>query len=168
MSIIFIRQGPAPGGAGISLFLAAAVLALVYAAPGAPLRAQTRPFVSVTSRHDFAATLQKLAAAARDNRIGVVTRASAQRGAASIGVKIPGNQVWGLFAPRFAVRMLRASVAAGFEAPVRLYIIEAPGGMVTVRYRKPSVVFAPYRNKELDAMARELDTIFRRVTDAVR
>jgi uncharacterized protein (DUF302 family) len=64
--------------------------------------------------------------------------------------------------------MLGASVEAGIEAPVRLYIVESPEGKVSVSYVKPSVVFAPYGNKALDAMARELDSLFERIVAAVR
>jgi len=138
------------------------------AALSQPATAQTAPFVEVRSSHDFETTLSRLQAAMRQNKLGLVTRASAQQGAASLGLKIPGNQVWGLFAPRYAVRMLKASVPAGFEAPVRLYIVEAPDGHVTVRYRKPSVVFGPYKHPDLDAMAKELDALFENIAGAVR
>lgn len=127
-----------------------------------------RERVRIASRHDFQATLDVLTQAARDNRLGIVTRASAQAGAKAIGVAIPGNQVWGLFHPRFAVRMLKASVEAGVEAPIRLYITEAADGAVTVSYQKPSVVFAPYGNADLDAMAVELDALFARIAGSVR
>lgn len=158
------RSGPLSSPVSLLLLI---LLALTLGGTREAL-GQTPPFEQVESRFDFRVTLKKLEAAAKQNKIGLVTRASATRGAASIGVKIPGNQVWGLFAPRFAVRMLTASVAAGFEAPVRLYIVEAPDGKVSLRYRKPSQVFKPYRNAELDAMALELDGIFARVTGALR
>jgi len=144
------------------------VMLLLQAAPHRTAFGQAPPFIKVVSRFDFQATLKTLQAAARRNRLGIVTRASAQRGAAAIGVKLPGNQVWGLFAPRFAVRMLKANVDAGYEAPIRLYIVEAPDGRVTVRYRKPSVVFKPYGHPSLDAMAAELDVLFARVVSSVR
>ena len=148
-------------------FLLAAMLFLPATHHGIAF-GQTPPFIKVESRLDFQATLKTLQAAAKRNRLGIVNRANAQRGASSIGVKIPGNQVWGLFAPRFAVRMLKANVDAGYEAPIRLYIVEAPGGRVTVRYRKPSVVFKPYGHPGLDAMAAELDVLFARVVASVR
>lgn len=138
------------------------------ALPHGTASGQTSPNIKVESRFDFQATLKTLQAAAKRNRLGIVNRANAQRGAAAIGVKIPGNQVWGLFAPRFAVRMLRADVDAGYEAPIRLYIVEATDGRVTVRYRKPSVVFRTYRNSALDKMAAELDGLFARVVASVR
>lgn len=55
----------------------------------------------------------------------VVARASASRGAASRGVTIPGNAVVEVFRNDYAVRMLNESVAAGYEAPLRFYPVEA-------------------------------------------
>ncbi|MDH3468295.1 MAG: DUF302 domain-containing protein, partial [Gammaproteobacteria bacterium] len=66
----------------------------------------------------------RLETAINDNRMGLVARASATAGANSIGVTIPGNTVIMVFNPKFAVRMLEASVAAGIEAPIRYYITE--------------------------------------------
>jgi uncharacterized protein (DUF302 family) len=124
--------------------------------------------VRIASRHDFQATLKVLSQALKKNKMGLVTRASAQAGAKKLGIAIPGNQVWGIYHPRFAVRMLKASVEAGFEAPIRIYITEAKGGAVTVSYKKPTMVFAPYGNAQLNEMARELDGIFARIAGSVR
>lgn len=107
--------------------------------------------------------VRRLDAAVKDNKMGLVTRASATGGAASIGKTIPGNMVVGVFRPDFAVRMLEASVAAGIEAPLRFYITENADGTATLTYRTPSAVFAPYEVPALDEMARELDTIFARI-----
>lgn len=150
-----------------ALTLATVTLATV-ALPGAALAHDPREREVIHSRHDFQATLRVLQASLKKNRMGLVTRASAQAGAKSLGVSIPGNQVWGLFAPKFAVRMLKASVEAGIEAPVRLYITEAPGGAVTVSYLKPTAVFAPYGNAALNTMAKELDAIFARIVADIR
>lgn len=89
----------------------------------------------------------------------VVARASASRGAATRGVSIPGNAVIEVFRNDFAVRMLKESVAAGYEAPLRFYVIEREPGSALV-YRTPSAVFAPYGGEGLKAMAAELDEIF--------
>ena len=72
---------------------------------------------------------------------------------------IPGNAVVMVFRNDFAVRMLAASVDAGAEAPLRLYITETADGSTAVAWRKPSAVFAPYGVPALDAMAAELDPI---------
>lgn len=152
-----------------SRFQAAGVVLLLALLMGAPaVAAGPLPRASIASRFDFAATLERLQNAVGSNGLGVVTRANAQAGARSLGLSIPGNQVWGLFGPRFAVRMLTANVEAGIEAPLRLYIVESPEGKVTVSYVKPSVVFAPYGNEELDTMAQELDSLFERIVTAVR
>lgn len=95
--------------------------------------------------------------------MGIVARASATLGAKSIGVTIPGNMVIMVFRPDFAVRMLKASVPAGIEAPLRLYVTEDANGKATLTYRTPSNVFAPYRNPDLDKMAGELDAILSRI-----
>ncbi len=65
-----------------------------------------------------------------------------------------------VYRPDFAVCMLKASVEAGFEAPIRIYVVEQDGGMARVSYIKPSDVFADYNSVALDEMAKELDAIF--------
>jgi len=105
----------------------------------------------------------RLEIAIKDNRMGLVARASATAGANSIGVTIPGNTVIMVFNPKFAVRMLEASVAAGIEAPIRYYITENDDGTATLTYRKPSSVFEPYENEALNEMAAELDVIFEKI-----
>lgn len=158
------RRGP-PRPA--RMLLAVLALGLLLAAR-VDARAQTAPYEQVPSRLGYAATVQRLEAAVADSPLNIVTRASATLGARALGVKIPGNLVLGLFAPQYAVRMLRASVDAGFEAPIRLYVVEDAAGRVQVRYRKPSVVFAPYGQPELDALARELDAAFAAIVASVR
>jgi uncharacterized protein (DUF302 family) len=98
----------------------------------------------------------------------VLCKASASQGAAARGIKIPGNAVLMVFRNDYAIRMLQASVAAGFEAPIRLYVTENGGGSATLTYRKPSAVFRPYGNEALDKMAIELDAVFDKIaSDAV-
>ena len=150
----------------MSMALAIALLATIFST--AAQAHDPRERVRITSRHGFQSTLKMLEQAAKKNKIGIVNRASAQAGAKRIGVTIPGNQVWGLYHPRFAVRMLKADTDAGYEAPIRLYITESASGRVTVSYIKPSMVFAPYGNSDLDEMARELDAIFSKVANSVR
>ena len=83
-------------------------------------------------------------------------------------VEIPGNGVYGVFRNDFAVRMLRASVPAGIEAPLRIYVTEYADGTSRLTYRKPSAVFKPYGSADLDGMAAELEEIFAKIiADAV-
>lgn len=103
---------------------------------------------------------QQLIAAIKKNKMGLVSKASATHGAASIGITIRGNRVFGVFHPKFAVRMLAASVEAGIEAPIRIYLYENDDGTANITYKKPTDVFKPYGNEALDQMAGELDLIF--------
>jgi uncharacterized protein (DUF302 family) len=120
------------------------------------------------SRHGFDQTVSRLEQAIKDNGMGLVAQASASRAAAGRGVKIPGNAVLMVFRNDYAVRMLKASIPAGIEAPLRLYVTENADGTTSVSYRTPSAVFATYAHPELDAMARELDPVFEKIVrDAV-
>ena len=117
------------------------------------------------ARHSYANLIERLGAAVKANKMGLVTRASATLGAKALGKTIPGNMVIGVYHPRFALRMLEASIAAGIEAPIRFYITENADRTATLSYKKPTAVFAPYADggEKLTAMARELDTIFAKI-----
>ena len=117
------------------------------------------------TRHSYANLIERLAAAIKANKMGLVTRASATLGAKSLGKTIPGNMVIGVYSPRFAVRMLAASIPAGIEAPIRFYVTENADGTATLGYKTPTAVFAPYADggEKLMRMARELDAIFAKI-----
>jgi uncharacterized protein (DUF302 family) len=77
---------------------------------------------------------------------------------AAFGETVAGNRVFLFFRPDLARRMLAASVAAGIEAPIRVYVTETPAGGALVTYRRPSHVFGAYDRPELLTLGRELDT----------
>jgi len=122
------------------------------------------------TKHGFKALVKRLDAAIAKHKMFAVTRASASIGASRREVKIKGNMIVGVYRNDFAVRMLAASVPAGIEAPIRFYITENADGSASLAYRKPSVVFAPYKGgAKLKALAAELDTIFADIArDAAR
>ena len=125
--------------------------------------------LTLASPHNFQTLSARVEAAIKAQKMGLVATASASAGAAGRGVKIPGNAVLMVFRNDYAVRMLQASLNAGIEAPIRLYLTENPDGTASLSYRAPSTVFAPYHNAQLDAMAKELDPVFERIVqDAVR
>lgn len=144
-----------------------AVLGLLFSAAFfGTAQAQQAPapaLVSVRTAQSFDAAVSSLERAIADNGMGLVAQASASRGAAARGVRIRGNAVLMVFRNDYAVRMLEASVAAGIEAPLRIYVTEGPDQSTTIGYRRPSEVFAPYRNAALDRMARELDPVFEKI-----
>ena len=144
-------------------------LAIVAAEPA--LADNPTPYpgtVTLRSEHTFDELVARLEKSIEANKMGLVAQASASRGAAARGLKIPGNAVLMVFRNDYAVRMLASSVPAGFEAPLRLYVTVGQDGKASVTYRRPSAVFAPYQNAELDKLARELDPVFEKIVrDAV-
>jgi uncharacterized protein (DUF302 family) len=119
--------------------------------------------ITVKTQTPFLAYVGKLKSAIKANKLGIVAEACATCGAKAIGVTIPGNRVIMVFAPNFAVRMLKASEAAGIEAPLRLYVTEQTDGSAKLTYRLPSHTFALYAVPALDQMAGELDGIIANV-----
>lgn len=117
----------------------------------------------IDTRHAFPMLVERLEQAVEVQGMNVVNVASASDGAKALGVSIPGNRVVGVFRNDLAQRMLKASVAAGIEAPIRFYVTENPDGTGTLSFHEPSSVFAPYFAEGGDALktlASELDGIF--------
>jgi uncharacterized protein (DUF302 family) len=141
-----------------------ALCSAVAAAPPSPATAQDGR-VTVKSIAPFDRVAEALERAVTDEKMALVCHANAQRGAAARGVTLKGNQVLMVFRNDFAVRLLAADPAAGFEAPIRIYVYENVDGTATVSYIPPSVLLAPYRHSEVQAVARELDGIFKTIVD---
>lgn len=120
-------------------------------------------WVVIRSAHDFGTLVDRVKSAVKTAPIAIVTQASASDGARAQGLEIAGNRVFGLFRNDYARRMLDASVAAGIEAPIRLYVTENQDGTATLSYKSPTTVFAPYADEggaKLAALATELDGVF--------
>lgn len=137
----------------------------------APLAPRTGWVVKATS-HAFPDLVAKLEAAIKANNMGLVNAASASEGAKAQGITIPGNRVVGVYRNDYARRMLAASIPAGIEAPIRIYLTENSDGTATLSYRTPLAVFAPYlegAGPDLRKIAEELEPIFARIVeDAAR
>lgn len=147
-----------------TLFVLGYAAALVTSAAGAGGNDSPYPGTrTIKSGYGFSETVARLERSIEANKMGLVARASASAGAAARGVTIPGNAVLMVFRNDYAVRMLAASIPAGIEAPLRIYITEDADGKASVTYRAPTAVFAAYGNAQLDEMAKELDPIFARV-----
>ena len=107
--------------------------------------------------------LARTTAAIKAEKMGLVTQASASAGAKGQGIDIPGNRVLGVYRNDYARRMLKASIAAGIEAPIRFYVTENDDQTATLSYKTPSIVFEPYMadgGEELRDLAIELDVVF--------
>ena len=147
---------------GVAIVLASISPAIAYAEVATPYPGT----ITIKTSKSYGVLVKSLTAAIKANKMGLVARASATMGAKSIGKTIPGNMVIMVYRPDFAIRMLKASVPAGIEAPIRFYITENPDtGTATLTYRTPSSVFNPYKNAALDEMAKELDAIFAKIAN---
>jgi uncharacterized protein (DUF302 family) len=145
--------------AGAIVVLALGVSAPVFAGNPTPYPGTK----VIKTKYSFSELRDRLENAVSANKMYVVTMASASAGAARRGIKIPGNLVIGVYRNDFAVRMLKASVSAGIEAPLRFYVTENGDGTATLTYREPSAVFGVYESPELDKMAKELDAIWAKI-----
>ena len=142
-----------------------AALVLLTTAHATLAEIPQRPgWVTIATKHGYAELITRVKQAANTHKLGIVSQASATIGAKKVlGKTIPGNMVIGLYHPRFAVPMLEASVAAGIEAPIRVYITENSDQTASLSYKTPSHVFAPYMaesGNKLKALATELDAVF--------
>jgi uncharacterized protein (DUF302 family) len=153
-------------------------LALALALLPLPALAETPQIAAMTARDGwqvidstkpYAALVEAVKAATTANKMGVVTEAGPTDAAKALGVTLPGNRVIGVFAPRFAVRVLPLSTAAMIEAPIRFYITEDADGSSTLAWKTPSHVFAPYMAEagpDLATIAAELDATFAAIAAA--
>jgi uncharacterized protein (DUF302 family) len=156
----------------LNAFCLLILLPLLAASPArADMMAAPEGWKVMQTPHGYADLVARLEKAIADNKMGLVTKASAKVGAKQqLNQDIPGNTVIGVYRPDFAVRMLEASIPAGIEAPIRFYVTENADGSATLSYKTPSFVFAPYADggEALKALAVELDAIFAKIAaDAV-
>jgi uncharacterized protein (DUF302 family) len=152
------------------LLIRSLLLAVFFAVPAAAaeLPDALPGWVIERTGQGYAELIDQVDTAVAASPLNVVTRASATVGAKSLGQDIPGNMVMGVFAPRFAIRLLEASVAAGIEAPLRLYITENPDGSATLSCKTAAHVLAPYAQEggqKLTALAAELDAILEQIVE---
>ncbi|MGB0505768.1 MAG: DUF302 domain-containing protein [Pikeienuella sp.] len=105
--------------------------------------------------------ISRVKAAVKVEGLFVVTQAGPTGAAKKRGITIPGNRVIGVYNNVYAVRMIRASVAAMIEAPIRFYVTEDEDG-ATLSYKTPSYLFSPYADDSPEVMkiATELDEKF--------
>ncbi|MEO0402695.1 MAG: DUF302 domain-containing protein [Pseudomonadota bacterium] len=146
-----------------------AALAVIMCAQIANAEMVPRIGWSVTpTTKSYAQLIDAVKAAAKSNKMGVVTQAGPTSAAKNRGITIPGNRVIGLFNNVYAVNILTLSTAAMIEAPVRVYVTENRDGTATLSYKLPSDVFAPYLSEAgpaLATLAQELDGIFAAIND---
>ena len=137
-----------------ALFISSSVLAQMAPRDGWAVHPTDKPYAQL---------IDDVKAAAKANKMGIVTQAGPTGAAANRGVTIPGNMVSGIFNNLYAVRILEHSTAAMIHAPIRMYVTENADGTATLSYITPSNLLMPYMaeaDPDLSAAASELDEIF--------
>ncbi len=123
--------------------------------------------LELASSDGFDRTVERVEQAIEANGMFRIATASASRAAAEQSITISGDAVILVFRNDFARRILAADPAAGIEAPLPIHVRGVPGGAL-VSWKRPSDVYARYRQPTIDDAARELDAIFAKiVSDAV-
>lgn len=139
-------------------------VALLLSAPlAAEVRWPAEGWEARTTPLSYSELLSALKEAVEAEEMAVVTEAGPTEAAANRGVTIPGNRVVGVFRNDYAVEILKLSVPAMIEAPIRFYVTENEDGSATLSWKTPSHVFAPYveqAGSELESVAEELDAVF--------
>lgn len=150
-------------------WIVAATLTAVTSSAAAQSIAPREGWAVAETNKPYAELVEAVKSAITAEGFGVVTEAGPTEAAKNRGVEIPGNRVIGAFNNVYAVRILRLSVPAMIEAPVRFYVTEEPDGTATLSYKTPSLVFAPYFGEggpELENIAGELDAAFAEISSA--
>lgn len=148
------------GGAARGFVLAVMVLLCGFPATGRAADARLPETATVAVDRGFDDVLARVEQAVERQSMLRIATASASRGAAARGIKIPGNAVVLVFRNDFAVRLLGANVAAGIEAPMRIYVTENADGRTAIIYPLPSAVLAPYGGHGVAELGVELDRVF--------
>lgn len=141
---------------------------LILALPVAAEMAHREGWSVAQTGKPYEQLIDDVKAAAKANKMGIVTQAGPTGAAKNRGITIPGNRVIGIFNNVYAVNILNLSTAAMIEAPIRMYVTENTDGTATLSYKLPSTVFAPYIDEAgpgLATMAAELDAIFATISD---
>lgn len=106
--------------------------------------------------------IEDLTASVEAEGLRVVSHINGQANAARLGIDAALDQIIEVFHPRYAVQVWQACKPAGLDIPLRIHIYDDGAGLM-LAYRKPSDVFAPYQNPQLNDIGRQLDQIFARI-----
>ena len=109
---------------------------------------------SVAGAYDKVVT--KLKREITGHKLVIVKVVPFQQMLSMVGVKTPKIKAFEIFHPRYGKVLYKVDANALLEAPLRILVSES-SGKVTLRYRKPSVIFAPYSG--LGDLGQELDEV---------
>jgi uncharacterized protein (DUF302 family) len=101
----------------------------------APALAQAQDFVTKTSPHDVATTMDRLAAAVEGAGATIFARVDHAAGAAKVGEELAPNQVLIFGNPKLGTPMMQSAPSMGLYLPLKVQVYQAADGSVMVAYR---------------------------------
>ncbi len=110
-----------------------AILALPFIL--APMLAGAGTFVSRTSPHDVATTMDRLVAAVEGAGATVIARIDHAAAAAKVGEELTPNQVLIFGNPTLGTPMMQSAPAMGLDLPLKVLVYQDKDGTVRVIYR---------------------------------
>lgn len=137
-------------------------VAVIY---GSDERVEPGRQVVHVSRLGFNETIAALEAAVAAEELWVVARLDPQMLLAKGGYQIHPTRQLLYFHPRYMARLLATNPAAIVEAPLKLVVLAAADGAVTVRHPDIGAAFAAYEG--MQALAGELGDITTRIVASI-
>lgn len=110
-----------------------------------------------TVKAPFDKVVTDLKRAITGQKMVIIKEVPYQQMLSMVGVKAEKMMGFEIFHPRYGKAIYGSDPAALMEAPLRILVRET-SGKISLEYRKPSVVFAPYSG--LSALGKELDGVF--------
>jgi uncharacterized protein (DUF302 family) len=135
------------------------VLMLTIGLASGPVREAlaAEDIVVQTTDAPFAKVVTNLKRAITGQKLVIIKEVPYQQMLGMVGVKAEKMMGFEIFHPRYGKTIYNSDPAALVEVPLRVLVREA-SGKVSLEYRKPSIVFAPYSG--LSALGEELDQKF--------
>jgi uncharacterized protein (DUF302 family) len=97
--------------------------------------ASASPFVSKTSPHDVATTMDRLVAAVEDAGATVAARIDHAAAAGKVGMELAPNQVLIFGNPKLGTPMMQSAPSMGLDLPLKVQVYQDRDGTVKVIYR---------------------------------
>lgn len=120
------------------------VLLIAMAAALTATFANAADFVTKTSPHDVATTMDRLAAAVEGAGATIFARVDHAAGAEKVGEELAPNQVLIFGNPKLGTPMMRSAPTMGLDLPLKVQVFQAADGTTTVTYREMGALAAEH------------------------